>query len=144
MIKYKKSKVRRVMKKILPIIMCLLGGGAYAMNETAEMLRRCEGVSVTNADNYILRCARDEKIIETMKQGPEQFFSADNDGDISGSFLDSIPENSDYIYVNVIRNSPDTRYKDQTCYRFISEKDMRRDGYYATEVCEYERADFYL
>lgn len=124
--------------------MLMITWPAFAMNETADMLRRCEGVRVTNADNYILKCRRDEKISHVIADGTEQFFPADNAGDIRGSFLDEIPENDDFIYVNVIRNSPDTRYSDQICYRFIGEKDERRDGYYAVEVCEYERADYYL
>ncbi len=132
------------MKKFLIILMSMATSGAFAMNETADMLRRCEGVSVANSDNYILRCVRDEKIIKTIENGSEQFFASDNDGDIRGSFLDSIPDNDDYIYVNVIMNSPDPRYKNQTCYRFVREKDLKRDGYYAVEVCEYERADYYL
>lgn len=132
------------MKKTIVAIMCMACGGAFAMNETADMLRRCEGVNVTNADNYVLKCRRDEKIIQTVKDGTPQFFAADNDGDVRGTFLDTIPDNEDFVYVNVVKNSPDTRYADQTCYRFVTEKDERRDGFYAVEVCEYERADYYL
>lgn len=132
------------MKKILFLVAVFAAMPACAMNTTANMLRRCEGVNVTNADNYILRCKPDDKIKELIAEGTEQFFVADNDGDVRGSFLDSIPTNSDYVYVNVIRNSPDTRYTDQICYRFIREKDEKRDGFYAVEVCEYERADYYL
>lgn len=132
------------MKKILFFMAMFAVTPVCAMNTTANMLRRCEGVNITNADNYILRCKMDDKIKETMAEGAEQFFVADNAGDVRGSFLDSIPSNGDYIYVNVIRNSPDTRYTDQICYRFIREKDEKRDGFYATEVCEYERADYYL
>lgn len=132
------------MKKFLIFAMCVFVAPALAMNDTADMLRRCEGVRVTNADNYILKCARDEKISRVIADGVEQFFAANNDGDVRGSFLDEIPENDDFIYVNVIRNSSDTRYSDQICYRFIGEKDERRDGFYAVQVCEYERADYYL
>ncbi|MDE5615512.1 MAG: hypothetical protein K2I81_01625 [Alphaproteobacteria bacterium] len=132
------------MNKFLIFAMLVITGPAFAMNETANMLRRCEGVNVTNSDNYILRCSPDDKITKTMERGVEQFFSADNDGDVRGSFLDAVPDNKDFIYVNVIRNSPDSRYADQICYRFIKEKDASRDGYYAVEVCEYERADYYL
>ncbi|MBD5400412.1 hypothetical protein HDR61_01525 [bacterium] len=132
------------MKKYIVMIMVMWGTSAFAMNDTANMLRRCEGVIVTNTDNYILKCAPDDKILATIDGGTPQFFRADNDGDARGTFLDSIPENADYIYVNVVRNSPDTRYSDQICYRFITEKDVRRDGFYAVEICEYERADYYL
>ncbi len=132
------------MKKTTVAIMCMTCGGAFAMNETADMLRRCEGVNITNADNYVLKCGRDEKIMRVIRDGAPQFFVADNCGDVRGSFLDSIPDNTDYVYVNVVKNSPDTRYADQTCYRFVTEKDERRDGFYAVEVCEYERADYYL
>lgn len=132
------------MKKTIVAIMCMTCGGAFAMNETADMLRRCEGVNITNADNYVLKCGRDEKIMRVIRDGAPQFFVADNRGDVRGSFLDSIPDNTDYVYVNVVKNSPDTRHADQTCYRFVTEKDERRDGFYAVEVCEYERADYYL
>ncbi len=132
------------MKKIVIFSMALLVFPALAMNNTANMLRRCEGVNVTNTDNYVLKCRRDDKISRTVSDGVSQFFSSDNRGDIRGAFLDAIPDDDDFIYVNVVRNSPDTRHKDQICYRFISEKDIRRDGYYAVEVCEYERADYYL
>lgn len=132
------------MNKFLVFIMLAVAAPAYAMNETADMLRRCEGVNVVNADNYILRCVPDKKITKTIENGAAQFFAADNDGDVRGSFLDQIPDNDDFVYVNVIRNSPDSRYADQICYRFVKEKDAARDGYYAVEVCEYERADYYL
>lgn len=132
------------MKKLFIAMMMLLVLPVWGMNDTANMLRRCEGVNVTNADNYILKCKRDDKISQTISDGVAQFFTADNDGDIRGSFLDSIPDNDDFVYVNVVRNSTDTRYSDQICYRFITEKDERRDGFYAVEVCEYERADYYL
>ena len=133
-----------MMKKFVIFAMCMFAAPAFAMNDTADMLRRCEGVRVTNADNYILKCRRDDKISRVIADGTEQFFAADNDGDVRGSFLDEIPENDDFIYVNVIRNSPDPRYTDQICYRFIGEKDERRDGFYGVQVCEYERADYYL
>ncbi len=110
------------MKKTIVAIMCMTCGGAFAMNETADMLRRCEGVNITNADNYVLKCGRDEKIMRVIRDGAPQFFVADNCGDVRGSFLDSIPDNTDYVYVNVVKNSPDTRYADQTCYRFVTEK----------------------
>lgn len=132
------------MKKLMIAMVTLIAMPAWGMNDTANMLRRCEGVNITNADNYILKCKRDEKISRTISDGVSQFFAADNDGDVRGTFLDSIPDNDDFVFVNVIRNSPDTRYSDQICYRFISEKDSGRDGYYAVEVCEYERADYYL
>lgn len=132
------------MKKIAVMVMCALVWPAMAMNDTANMLRRCEGVNITNADNYILRCRRDDNIGQVISNGVEQFFPADNDGDIRGAFLDSIPDNDDFVYVNVVRNSPDARYTDQICYRFIVNKDEKRDGFYAVQVCEYERADYYL
>lgn len=132
------------MKKVIVAIIALGVMPAWGMNDTANMLRRCEGVNVTNADNYILKCKRDDRILRVISDGTEQFFPADNNGDVRGTFLDSIPDNEDFVYVNVIRNSPDTRYSDQICYRFIGEKDEKRDGFYAVEVCEYERADYYL
>lgn len=132
------------MKKFLIFAIFMCATPAFAMNDTANMLRRCEGVRVTNFDNYILKCKREDKILAVINDGVEQFFAADNEGDVRGSFLDEIPENDDFIYVNVVRNSPDPRYSDQICYRFIGEKDEKRDGFYAVQVCEYERADYYL
>ncbi len=132
------------MKKIFIAGLCMLAAPAYAMNATADMLRRCEGVNITSSDNYVLRCSADERITKAMADGIEQFFVADNDGDVRGSCLDTVPDNDDYIYVHVVKNSPDTRYADQTCYRFVREKDVQRDGYYAVQICEYERADYYL
>lgn len=132
------------MKNMFVFAMCIAAMPAFAMNDTANMLRRCEGVNITNTNNYILRCRRDDDISRVISDGVQQFFAVDNDGDIRGSFLDEIPENDDFVYVNVVRNSPDTRYSDQICYRFIQRKDERRDGFYAVQVCEYERADYYL
>ncbi len=132
------------MKKLLLFALCMFSVPAMAMNEVADMLRRCEGVNVTNSDNYILRCRPDKKIKAVIADGIEQFFVADNGGDTRGAFLDSIPDNDDYIYVNVASNLSDSRYQNQTCYRFIREKDTKRDGFYAVQVCEYERADYYL
>jgi len=133
-----------VMKKCFILASLFACVPALAMNDTANMLRRCEGENIMNADNYLLRCGREEKILEVMRDGTPMFFPADNSGDLRGSFLDSVPENDDYVYVNVVKKSPDTRYSDQICYRFITEKDDSRDGFYAVEVCEYERPDYYL
>ena len=80
----------------------------------------------------------------TDEHNMRQFFVADNSGDVRGTFLAKIPDNADYIYVNVASNLPDPRYENQTCYRFITEIDASRDGFYAVEVCEYERPDYYL
>ncbi len=132
--------MKRVLFAIPAVLIC---GAAMARNVTADMVRSCEGVFVSNADNYILRCPRIEKFTN-MQEGPVQFFAADNGGDVRGSFIDLIPDNTDYVYVNVASNLSDPRYKDQTCYRFITQKDATRDGFYAVEVCEYERADYYL
>ena len=55
-----------------------------------------------------------------------------------------IPDDDDYIYVNVASNVADHRYENQRCYRFIRSRDARRDGFYATEICEYDRPDSYL
>jgi len=117
---------------------------AHAMNQTADMVRRCTGINVQNTDSYVLQCMPDDKIKSVIDDGVAQFFVADNDGDVRGTFLSNIPENDDYVYVHVIKNSPDTRYKDQICYRFITTRDAKRDGFYAVQVCEYERADYYL
>ncbi|MBD5391903.1 hypothetical protein HDR66_03805 [bacterium] len=132
------------MKYFVVIMAVLVATSAGAMNDTANMVRRCEGVMVTNADNYILRCRAEEKIKAAIADGVPMFFPADNGGDTRGTFLDTIPDDNDYIYVNVVKNSPDTRYSDQICYRFITEKDVRRDGVYAVQICEYERADYYM
>ncbi len=136
------------MKKIcFCLIGCLVcGANAWAMNTTADMLRTCEGVSVGNTDNYILKCAQTEKMKNLMedKNNMRKFFVADNGGDVRGTFLAQIPSNADYVYVNVASNLRDARYENQTCYRFITEIDMSRDGFYAVEVCEYERPDYYL
>jgi len=116
------------------------------MNTTADMLRTCEGVSVGNSDNYILKCTNTDKIKNLMgdKNNIRKFFVADNGGDVRGTFLSQIPVNADYVYVNVASNLRDPRYENQTCYRFITEIDASRDGFYAIEVCEYERPDYYL
>lgn len=49
------------MNKFLVFIMLAVSGPAFAMNETADMLRRCEGVNISNADNYILRCVPEKR-----------------------------------------------------------------------------------
>lgn len=120
---------------------------ANAMNVTADMLRSCERVRfVGTADSYVLKCAPSEKINKLMNNNANipRFFVSDNNGDTRGTFLSEIPENTDFIYVNVASNLPDARYENQTCYRFITEIDRLRDGFYAVEVCEYERPDYYL
>ena len=136
------------MKKIcFCLITCVaVVTGANAMNTTADMLRTCEGGSVGNADNYILKCTPSEKITKVMsdKTNMRKFFVADNAGDVRGTFLSQIPQNQDFVYVNVASNLPDFHYENQTCYRFITEIDTSRDGFYAVEVCEYERPDYYL
>lgn len=144
MVKYS-AKREKYMKKVLFVVFLagLATGAASAMNATANLVRACEGVFVANADNYVLRCPKSEKFTD-MQSGFEQFFAADNGGDERGAFIDLIPDNADYVYVNVVSNLADARYKDQTCYRFITKKDATRDGYYATEVCEYDRPDYYL
>lgn len=128
------------------IVSVALVTNANAMNTTADMLRTCEGVSIGNADNYILKCVPSEKITNVMddKTNMRKFFVADNGSDIRGTFLSQIPNNADYVYVNVASNLLDPRYENQTCYRFITEIDTSRDGFYAVEVCEYERSDYYL
>lgn len=136
------------MKKICFSLIAFVGfiASAHAMNTTADMLRTCEGVSIGTANNYILKCTPTDKIKNLMKDenNMRQFFVADNDGDVRGTFLSQIPDNADYVYVNVASNLPDPRYENQTCYRFITEIDASRDGFYAVEVCEYERPDYYL
>jgi len=136
------------MKKVcFCLIACAIwGADANAMNTTADMLRTCEGVAVGNSDNYILKCAPTDKIKNLMgdRNNMRKFFVADNSGDVRGTFLSQIPVNADYVYVNVVSNLRDPRYENQTCYRFITEIDTSRDGFYAVEVCEYERPDYYL
>ena len=134
------------MKKLLFVVFMagMACGAAFGRNVTADMLRVCEGVLITDADNYILRCPRNKAIEAAAADGVLQFFVADNGGDVRGSFLDTIPDDASYVYVNVVSNLADSRYKDQTCYRFIREKDVQRDGFYATEICEYDRPDYYL
>lgn len=117
---------------------------AHALNTTANMVRSCQGVSVGSVDNYILRCAKTDEILAVRDGGVVQFFSARDFGDVRGAFIESIPTDDDFIYVNVTKNLPDARYKDQTCYRFITQIDQVRDGFYAAEICEYERPDYYL
>lgn len=136
------------MKKVclFVVISAIWATNSNAMNTTADMVRNCEGVNIGTSDNYVLKCSKSDKItklIETDKP-MQRFFVADNDGDVRGTFLSQIPENSEYIYVNVASNLSDPRYENQTCYRFITEIDASRDGFYAVEVCEYERPDYYL
>lgn len=142
------AKKGEVMKKIcFCLIICFaIAANAHAMNTTADMLRTCEGVSVGNADNYVLKCTPTEKISKVMddKTNMRKFFVADNGGDVRGTFLSHVPQNPDFVYVNVVSNLRDPRYENQTCYRFITEIDTSRDGFYAVEVCEYERPDYYL
>ena len=89
------------MKKIcFCLITCVaVVTGANAMNTTADMLRTCEGVSVSNADNYILKCTPSEKITKVMsdKTNMRKFFVADNAGDVRGTFLSQIPQNQDFV-----------------------------------------------
>lgn len=130
-------------------LFCILGAmmyahGAFAMNEMAKIVRNCEGVYIADSDNYILKCVPGDEIRAVRDDGVRQFFVADNRGDVPGTFLDKIPDNADFIYVNVVKNVPGSRFEFQTCYRFILEKDITRDGYYASEVCEYPRPDYYL
>lgn len=136
------------MKKIVfgLVATVLCGANAYAMNTTADMLRTCEGIYTPTADNYVLKCTQTDKIKSVIddKNNMRRFFVADNRGDVRGTFLSQIPTNPDYIYVNVASNLSDARYENQTCYRFITEVDTSRDGFYAVEVCEYERPDYYL
>ncbi|MDE6251013.1 MAG: hypothetical protein K2M34_05300 [Alphaproteobacteria bacterium] len=136
------------MKKICFCLIAYAGimASAHALNTTADMLRTCEGVSIGTTNNYILKCTPTDKIknLMTDEHNMRQFFVADNGGDVRGTFLSQIPDNADYIYVNVASNLPDPRYENQTCYRFITEIDASRDGFYAVEVCEYERPDYYL
>ncbi len=134
-------------KMVFCLIACtVLVANANAMNTTADMLRTCEGIYTPAADNYVLKCTQTEKIQSVIddKNNMRRFFVADNGGDVRGTFLSRIPNNPDYIYVNVASNLPDPRYENQTCYRFITEIDASRDGFYAVEVCEYERPDYYL
>lgn len=134
------------MKSVLmfALLTALWTGAADAMNAAADMVRSCEGIFVTDANSYILKCPKTNEIVNARADGVVQFFPANNGGDVRGTFLDKIPNNIDFVYVNVVRNLPDPRYKDQTCYRFVREKNVRMDGIYATEICEYERPDYYL
>ena len=118
---------------------------AQARNITADMLRNCEGLYVGTTTNYVLKCPKTDDIVDVWDNEKDmQFFMADNNGDERGTFLDKVPEDTDFIYVNVASELEDARYQDQTCYRFIREKDIDRDGFYAVQVCEYDRPDSYL
>lgn len=135
------------MQKILMLAMFVLvvGFAAHARNVTADMLRTCELQYMASPDNYILRCPKTAEIVASRDDGGiEQFFASDNSGDVYGGFVDKIPDDDDYIYVNVASNVADHRYENQRCYRFIRSRDARRDGFYATEICEYDRPDSYL
>ncbi|MDE6478311.1 MAG: hypothetical protein K2L95_00445 [Alphaproteobacteria bacterium] len=135
------------MQKILMLAMFVLvvGFAAHARNVTADMLRTCEMQYMASANNYILRCPKTAAILDARDgDALEQFFGADNSGDVYGGFVDKIPDDDDYVYVNVASDLADTRYENQRCYRFIRSRDVRRDGFYATEICEYDRPDSYL
>ena len=104
------------MQKILMLAMFVLvvGFAAHARNVTADMLRTCELQYMASPDNYILRCQKTAEIIAARDDGGiEQFFASDNSGDVYGGFVDKIPDDDDYIYVNVASNVADHRYENQ-------------------------------
>ncbi len=121
------------------------GGGAHALNTTANMVRSCIRMNIGTDDNYILQCPRRGDIAAMAADTRSaQFFHASDFHDVRGTIVGLVPRDSDHVYVNVARNVADTRHKNQICYRFITALDEVRDGFYAVEVCEYERPDYYL